>query len=223
MNSMRYTQQVRNIIDELATLQDITNTTTAGEDWADKKFNWYMAILAEVGEAIDSTSYKWWKKTEADLDNLKVEIVDILHFALSSDLSRYGHDAIVNKARYGDINEVQPSFVQNVFEEEIEDFIVTLGDSIASRNFEPLTPRAIDLAAAIGMDIDEVRTRYIGKNALNKLRQAHGYKDGSYIKEWNGAEDNVWATVYIQEHPGVSFDEVYRVLDKFYLKNIVKK
>ena len=32
--------------------------------------------------------------------------------------------------------------------------------------------------------------QYVGKNVLNMFRQDHGYKDGSYIKEWNGQEDN---------------------------------
>ena len=30
----------------------------------------------------------------------------------------------------------------------------------------------------------------MGKNILNVFRQNNGYKDGSYIKIWNGKEDN---------------------------------
>ena len=30
----------------------------------------------------------------------------------------------------------------------------------------------------------------IQKNVLNFFRQDHGYKDGTYIKEWQGREDN---------------------------------
>jgi hypothetical protein len=30
----------------------------------------------------------------------------------------------------------------------------------------------------------------VGKNTLNFFRQDHGYKEGSYIKIWNGEEDN---------------------------------
>jgi hypothetical protein len=32
---------------------------------------------------------------------------------------------------------------------------------------------------------------YVGKNILNQFRQDHGYKEGSYIKIWNGVEDNL--------------------------------
>lgn len=33
--------------------------------------------------------------------------------------------------------------------------------------------------------------QYVSKNVLNIFRQEHGYKDGSYVKEWFGQEDNV--------------------------------
>jgi hypothetical protein len=42
----------------------------------------------------------------------------------------------------------------------------------------------------IGMSIDDLYRGYVGKNTLNFFRQDHGYKDGSYIKVWNGQEDN---------------------------------
>jgi hypothetical protein len=40
------------------------------------------------------------------------------------------------------------------------------------------------------MDLDELFRQYVGKNTLNFFRQDHGYKEGSYIKEWHGEEDN---------------------------------
>ena len=42
----------------------------------------------------------------------------------------------------------------------------------------------------MNMDLDELFRQYVGKNTLNFFRQDHGYKDGSYIKIWNGEEDN---------------------------------
>ena len=42
----------------------------------------------------------------------------------------------------------------------------------------------------MNMDLDELFRQYVGKNTLNFFRQDHGYKDGSYIKEWHGEEDN---------------------------------
>jgi hypothetical protein len=40
------------------------------------------------------------------------------------------------------------------------------------------------------MNPDSLFTRYVGKNVLNVFRQDHGYKEGTYIKQWQGREDN---------------------------------
>jgi len=45
--------------------------------------NFELALRQECAEAVDSLSWKWWKKGEDDWDNIKVELVDILHFWVS--------------------------------------------------------------------------------------------------------------------------------------------
>jgi len=48
--------------------------------------NYALAMSQEVGELVDSTNWKWWR-TKVDLfdeQNLKVELVDILHFWVSA-------------------------------------------------------------------------------------------------------------------------------------------
>ncbi len=42
-----------------------------------------LALRQESAEAIDSLNWKWWKKTDDDWDNIKVELVDMLHFWVS--------------------------------------------------------------------------------------------------------------------------------------------
>ncbi|MGE4170053.1 MAG: dUTPase [Candidatus Margulisiibacteriota bacterium] len=48
---------------------------------------WFMqfelALRQESAEAIDSLGWKWWKKGEDDWDNIKIELVDMLHFWVS--------------------------------------------------------------------------------------------------------------------------------------------
>ena len=41
------------------------------------------------------------------------------------------------------------------------------------------------------MSLDELFEKYVCKNVLNRFRQSHGYKAGSYQKVWQGREDNV--------------------------------
>ena len=44
---------------------------------------------------------------------------------------------------------------------------------------------------ACEMSWNDAYTQYVSKNVLNIFRQQHGYKEGTYIKIWNGEEDNV--------------------------------
>ena len=46
------------------------------------------------------------------------------------------------------------------------------------------------LMQACGLSADVLYRHYVGKNVLNFFRQDHGYQDGTYIKEWQGREDN---------------------------------
>ncbi len=48
--------------------------------------NYALAMTQEIAEMIDSTNWKWWR-TKVDLfdeQNLRVELVDILHFWVSA-------------------------------------------------------------------------------------------------------------------------------------------
>ncbi len=48
--------------------------------------NYSLAMNQEISELIDSTNWKWWR-TKVDLfdeQNIKVELVDILHFWVSA-------------------------------------------------------------------------------------------------------------------------------------------
>ena len=42
-----------------------------------------LALRQESSEAIDSLNWKWWKKDADDWQNVKVELVDMLHFWVS--------------------------------------------------------------------------------------------------------------------------------------------
>ena len=42
-----------------------------------------LALRQESAEAIDSLNWKWWKKDDDDWDNIKIELVDMLHFWVS--------------------------------------------------------------------------------------------------------------------------------------------
>ena len=85
-------------------------------------------------------------------------------------------------------------------------------------NFFDLLRDYFRVALKCGVNLQKLFDIYIGKNVLNKFRQDHGYKDGTYKKIWNGVEDNVVMNEILQS--GVnSVDEIYSKLEICY-KNI---
>ena len=59
-----------------------------------------LAMLSELAEGLEATSFKWWKnKKDLGEDYLKEEIVDMLHFLVSMAL-RNGMDAEEMYRRY---------------------------------------------------------------------------------------------------------------------------
>ena len=57
-------------------LEHITN-----EEWIQKQT---LAMISELAELLDEVNFKWWKNPkELNYDNIKEELVDILHFFVS--------------------------------------------------------------------------------------------------------------------------------------------
>lgn len=78
------------------------------------------------------------------------------------------------------------------------------------------------LFVQLNMTNEDIYIAYITKNCLNKFRQDFGYKDGTYIKDWNGKEDNVVA-FELASNIGATenlFKELYNDLKKIYVCNV---
>ena len=48
--------------------------TRVHEDWINQQFEWYRAIWIECGELMDHFGYKWWKKQEPDMEQVRLEV-----------------------------------------------------------------------------------------------------------------------------------------------------
>jgi dimeric dUTPase (all-alpha-NTP-PPase superfamily) len=63
-----------------------------------------LAMLSELAELIDEVNFKWWKNEKpVDIDKVKEELVDILHFFVSMCI-KTGMDAEELHQRYLDKN-----------------------------------------------------------------------------------------------------------------------
>ncbi len=171
-----YLPKLRN----MAALQDGYNREVHPE-WRTRGYAYYRAVWIECAELLDHFGWKWWKHQEVNLDQVRLEIVDIWHFGLS-DLLRAGL--------------VDERLAERMTALTAPSDTADLRAAVEALALATLRARAFDLDAFVGvmnalpMSLDELHDAYIGKNVLNSFRQAHGYRDGSYVKTWGGREDN---------------------------------
>lgn len=149
-------------------------------EWHTQGFNWYRAMWLEAAEAVEFTDYKWWKKGTNNLEQIKLELVDIWHFMLSASID--GNESV---------NIHEKSLAQPF---TIVELLESLAGSALREDLDSVYKDFFDCLYAVDMTFDELFELYVGKNTLNKFRQANGYKDGTYRKIWNGVEDNVILT-----------------------------
>jgi C_GCAxxG_C_C family probable redox protein len=193
-------------------LQDAMNRKV-NPDWRDAAYPWYRAIWTECAEMLDHYGWKWWKHQKPDMAQVHLEIVDIWHFALS-DLILH-NDSMEKAAEQALEGLAQPAEM------------VDLRASIEQLAMSTIQHQSADIGRfaqvmkVADLSFDELFKTYVGKNVLNFFRQDHGYKEGSYIKLWNGREDNEYLAEILSgldaDSPGFS-DDVYRQLDQAYPK-----
>lgn len=164
-------------IAKLCVMQDSLNKMVHPE-WTAQKFDWMFAIIDECREIKEHLGWKWWKGTykvgltEANKKQVQLEVIDILHFVLSSWIeSGTAHYLLENfNAPCGPVS-LDYAVARTL------DFAATGRDDMMGECW-------VKLANCVGLTKQEIMETYVQKYVLNKFRQDHGYKDGSYVKEW---------------------------------------
>lgn len=168
---------------EMLQMQDEMNLLVHPH-WRSQDFDWHIAAMVEAIEFLDHGQWKWWKHQASDIPQMKLELVDIWHFMISSLMSDMDNKIAVTK--------MLSELVGIAFEgdEPIKNVVSRfVGELGMNKRFD--INAFFHLASLVNLSFDELYSFYIGKNALNTFRQHNGYKDGTYKKEWNGKEDNV--------------------------------
>lgn len=192
-------------------LQDAMNTRV-NADWRNAGFEWYRAIWMEASEMLEHYGWKWWKQQEPDVMQVKLEVVDIVHFGLSIRLQQ--GDAIEDIAE-----SIAADFNNPVSTEDIRTSIELLAQQTLIDQGAHFTNIA-GVMSLLDMTFDELYEIYVGKNVLNVFRQDNGYKQGSYQKIWNGREDNEHLADILQalNSDSLSFkDDIYHALGEAYI------
>lgn len=186
----------------MLTLQNQMNSKV-NPDWIKAGQNWLRAIWIEAAELVGHLSWKWWKKEEVNIPQAQIEAVDIWHFALSMMIESHFNqqnipDAVVDNTLLEAVaKRIDDGFTQLA---ALNDYQNEIG---AIRYAEAVVGGATDhqhsgfnmhafkhLLTALDMSFDQLFNQYVGKNILNIFRQDHGYKAGTYVKHWDGREDN---------------------------------
>ena len=163
-------------------LQDKMNTKVHPK-WREQGYEWYRAAWIECAELMDHAGYKWWKHAEPDIEQIQLEVVDIWHFGMSALLVDSTDTDILAADIVTDLS--AGSEVSLTLLEASE---ALASACITSKSFS--TTAFLTLMRASDLSFDQLYRMYVGKNVLNFFRQDNGYKDGSYIKVWDGREDN---------------------------------
>jgi len=220
---------------QMLLLQQQLNDATNGENWENgitkngKIIDWKRCTYLECAELIESYPWKHWKNIDAKADyaNIQIEAVDIWHFIMSQGLEDYKRqdlgnietlaENIMKLSNYNDFIADITATEKNYYEqiEVVETLMKTL---FCGESTEKLMEAFINVAIQSGLNLDKLYTLYVGKNILNQFRQDHGYKEGTYIKIWNGEEDNVTMQSVLAKNENVTPDALYKALEEAYPK-----
>lgn len=191
--------------------------------WYEKGLDWQAAILDECNECQSSIHWKWWKTNpfedgEADISNLKVEAVDLLHFLISASLER----ALTRTVKMDDAVAAVGCSLANTYADinegrvEPELKFITIIKEIALCSLSSQYPQALvwlfRLFAILGMTEKEIVNRFIAKNILNSYRSERGYNNPEidYPKIHKGLEDNQHLEIIMQRYSG-GFESIERI------------
>lgn len=176
------------MIKDMLMLQDQLNTEILGKDWRDKNLPWLRGVWLECAELVEHHGWKWWKAPPlVDRQQVLLELVDIFHFGMSSDLSAAES-----------LEELAESYrctlsVRENFNHLVAGDLIKNVEDIARYSLENNTfPEHYFFETLLGQGytLFDLYKWYIGKYALNTFRQQNGYKSGEYYKFFYGKEDN---------------------------------
>lgn len=166
------------------------------------------ALLCELAEFLESTprfgintpkftGWKWWKTyLKDDVQNSKVEIVDILHFGLSYHmLACYKENGLYANPEDFDNSEFIKDYEQistDAFKDNLlKEAYFALDVFLSTADLRSLFYFLDVLASYHNMNMYDVYKGYFLKNELNLQRIENGYLEGTYEKvDSNGNEDN---------------------------------
>lgn len=165
-------------------------------NWISQDWNYMRAIALESTEAIEHHGWKWWKAQQIDMPQLQMELIDVWHFYLSRYLQiNNGFEFKSLCMLMEDIKNISNELKFDGLTYKLEKMTILekldlmCGIACAKRMSVSLF---FSICKDVGLSVNYIYEQYVQKNTLNIFRQAKGYKEGTYHKNWFGEEDNVY-------------------------------
>lgn len=189
-------------------------TQACSDKYINKTAKGFLWKYVEVEEVTETRTIP----KEDDIDNIRMEIVDIWHFVLSILIQ---HKGIESTKKYLD-----STLAVQIYGDKFTGLEKLMLLSLERNS------NAIGLLEAFGiilgnwgMSVQELVDLYVTKNVLNIFRQDNGYKEGSYIKNWSistESDDFVEDNEVIKRlaTKAKTSDELYDLMNSHY--NLVK-
>lgn len=198
----------RVMVEKQASLNSTAYSTAWMEKGSSGEWDYRQAASAEISEFVKSVWLPWWSKTEVDLANARIEIVDALHFMLSEHIIVCGGDTdhvahyiayhyMSAQEDWAVLKAVAPQTPKQIAKELQVVLNMDRGNDLDDDiGFQAL----FRLCMSIDFSFDQLTALYLAKSVLNQFRKDNGYKEGKYIKLWDGKhEDNYFMSKWVGE------------------------
>lgn len=169
-----------------------------------------LASVLEMAELVESTPWKWWKGGSADLWNVKIELIDMLHFltsnvALHNSLEEDCKDKVLGfTAEEVATKELFNNNNENEGTNRLNSFNIIKSVVNENENYELINY----IVRSGGLEAREISAIYIAKYTLNEIRWKGGYALNQYKKMKSGFVDE-------------NGNQVEAVEDNVFLKSLV--
>ncbi len=192
-------------IEQLLEAQDFLNAQYDCPEWRTKGHPFADYIWIEAGELLNHDgSVFHYRKQVCDSAQVKLELVDILHFGLSV--------LLMQGASAGALSGVVAG-AGDLITNPVATYARLLAEEATKGKFD--VHWFTKLCIACGFSFSEIAQAYFLKYTLNRFRIEHGQTRGEYTKVWaDGREDNEHLMELAAEFSDV--DGLYQALESRY-------
>lgn len=197
---------------EIAEVQSILNSKADpnNPNWIEVRTenDFKLASILEMAEMIESTPWKWWKGGKADLWNIKIELIDMLHFMISNVAMRgtIKENEANQVLGFKEGEEIVKTFFYENDENKGADRDVSMDIFKALVNDEYNFDFINEVVKGGGLEANEISSIYIAKYTLNEIRWEGGYAldqykkmKAGYVDEKGNAVEAVEDNVFLKE------------------------